>query len=50
MKLPRVIRQLMHRRIVLLAAVLLAAIVVLGLGAPWFASFDPNDTAVLQRL
>lgn len=46
----RVLRQLMHRRIVMLAALVLAAIVVLAVGAPWVASFDPNDTAVLQRL
>src|SRR3954453_15107504 len=50
MKLPRFIRQLMHRRIVMVAAVVLAAIAVLAIGAPWFASFDPNDTAVLDRL
>lgn len=50
MKLPRAIRQLMHRRIVMVASVVLAAIVVLAIGAPWFASFDPNDTAVLDRL
>jgi peptide/nickel transport system permease protein len=50
MKLPRAIRQLMHRRIVVAAAVVLAAIALLALGAPWLASFDPNDTAVLQRL
>ncbi|HMC17221.1 MAG TPA: ABC transporter permease, partial [Albitalea sp.] len=50
MKLPRAIRQLMHRRIVMVAAIVLAAIAVLAVGAPWFTSFDPNDTAVLQRL
>jgi peptide/nickel transport system permease protein len=50
MVLPRAIRQLMHRRIVMVASVVLAAIVVLAIGAPWFASFDPNDTAVLDRL
>jgi len=50
MKLPPVLRALLHRRIVMLAALVLAAIVVLALGAPWFASIDPNDTAVLQRL
>ena len=50
MKLPRAVRQLMHRRIVMVASVVLAAIVVLAIGAPWFASFDPNDTAVLDRL
>ena len=50
MKLPRIIRQLMHRRIVMIATVVLAVIVVLALGAPWVSSFDPNDTAVLERL
>ena len=35
----------MHRRIVMVAAIVLAVIAVLALGAPWFASFDPNDTA-----
>jgi peptide/nickel transport system permease protein len=50
MKLPPALRQLMHRRIVVLAAIVLAAIALLALGAPWITSFDPNDTAVLQRL
>jgi len=50
MRLPRAVRQLMQRRIVMVAAVVLAAIAVLAVGAPWFTSFDPNDTAVLQRL
>lgn len=50
MRLPRVVRQLFRRRIVMLAALVLIAIVVLALGASWFTSFDPNDTAVLQRL
>jgi peptide/nickel transport system permease protein len=50
MQLPRIVRQLLHRRIVMASAVVLLAIVVLALGAPWFASFDPNDTAVLERL
>lgn len=50
MKLPRVVRQLMHRRIVMVATIVLAAIVVLAIGAPWFVAADPNDTAVLQRL
>jgi peptide/nickel transport system permease protein len=40
----------MHRRIVMLSAVVLIVITVLALGAPWFASADPNDTAVLDRL
>lgn len=50
LRLPRMLRQLMHRRIVMVATLILAAIVVLALGAPWVASFDPNDTAVLDRL
>jgi len=50
MKLPRALRQLMHRRIVMVAAVVLAAIALLALGASWVTAFDPNDTAVLQRL
>jgi peptide/nickel transport system permease protein len=40
----------MHRRIVMVASVVLAAIVVLAIGASWVSAFDPNDTAVLQRL
>ena len=50
MQLPRFVRQLMHRRIVMASAAVLLLIAVLALGAPWFASADPNDTAVLQRL
>ncbi|HEY6356151.1 MAG TPA: ABC transporter permease [Burkholderiaceae bacterium] len=50
MQLPPALRQLMHRRIVMVAAIVLAVIAVLALGAPWVASFDPNDTAVLDRL
>jgi len=42
--------RLFRRRIVLLAAVVLLATVVLALGASVFASADPNDTAVLDRL
>jgi peptide/nickel transport system permease protein len=34
----------------MVSAIVLLAIVVLALGAPWFASADPNDTAVLERL
>ena len=37
MKLPRALRQLMHRRIVMVASVVLAAIVVLAIGAPTVA-------------
>ncbi len=50
MHLPPALRQLMHRRIVMVAAIVLVVIAVLALGAPWVASFDPNDTAVLERL
>ena len=50
MQLPRIVRQLLHRRIVMVSAIVLLAIVVLALGAPWVASMDPNDTAVLDRL
>ena len=50
MQVPRIVRQLMHRRIVMASAVVLLIIAVLALGAPWFASADPNDTAVLDRL
>ena len=50
MQLPRFIRQLMHRRIVMVSAIVLAIISVFAIAAPWVASFDPNDTAVLDRL
>lgn len=45
-----VLTRLFRRRIVLLSAIVLAAIVVLAVGASIFASADPNDTAVLDRL
>jgi peptide/nickel transport system permease protein len=47
---PLALRQLMSRRIVLLASVVLVVIGVMALGAPWLVAADPNDTAVLQRL
>jgi peptide/nickel transport system permease protein len=47
---PLALRQLMSRRIVLLATVVLVVIGVMALGAPWLVAADPNDTAVLQRL
>ncbi|HVR49534.1 MAG TPA: ABC transporter permease [Pseudorhodoferax sp.] len=50
MKLPPLLQQLVRRRIVLLSALVLLVIVVLALGAPLFASADPNDTAMLDRL
>jgi peptide/nickel transport system permease protein len=46
----RFLRQLMHRRIVMVASVLLLGITVAALAAPWLTGFDPNDTAVLERL
>src|SRR6218665_2674467 len=50
MRMPRMLRQLMHRRIVMVSALVLLVIAVLAIGAPLFASADPNDTAVLARL
>lgn len=49
-RLPTALRQLLRDRIVAVALVVLAAMAVLALGAPLFASADPNDTAVLERL
>ena len=46
----RALRQLMRRRIVMVAAIVLLIVAVLAIGASWFTSFDPNDTAVLERL
>lgn len=45
-----VLTRLFRRRIVLLSAIVLVLITVLALGASVFASADPNDTAVLDRL
>jgi len=50
MKIPLVLRQLLHRRIVLVAAIVLLIIAVFAIGAPWLALADPSDTAVLDRL
>jgi peptide/nickel transport system permease protein len=44
------LRKFFRRKVVLLAALLLAAVAVTALGAQWVTSYDPNDTAVLQRL
>ncbi|WP_407704149.1 ABC transporter permease [Xylophilus rhododendri] len=46
----RFLRQLMHRRIVMVASILLVLITLAAIAAPWLTDFDPNDTAVLQRL
>jgi peptide/nickel transport system permease protein len=45
-----VLRKLFRRRIVLLAAVMLSLVAVIALAAQWVTPFDPNDTAVLDRL
>ena len=50
MRMPRMLRQLMHRRIVMVSALVLLVIAIMAIGAPLVASADPNDTAVLQRL
>ncbi len=50
MKLPLAFRQLIRRRIVLVALLVLTVITVLALGADVLGRFDPNDTAVLERL
>jgi peptide/nickel transport system permease protein len=46
----RALKQLMRRRIVMIASLVLLVVAVLALGASWVTSFDPNDTAVLERL
>jgi peptide/nickel transport system permease protein len=48
--LPLVLRKLFRRRIVLGAAIALAAVVVVSLLAGPLSGFDPNETAVGQRL
>jgi len=48
--LPLVVRKLFRRRIVLGAAIALAAVIVVSLLAGPLSSFDPNETAVSQRL
>lgn len=50
MTLPPVLRTLFRRRIVLLAAVALGLVVALALVAGPLSGFDPNETAVSQRL
>ncbi len=49
-QLPLVVRKLFRRRIVLVAAVCLGLVVLMSLFADWVTAFDPNDTAVAQRL
>lgn len=49
-RVPLLVRKLFRRRIVLVAAVLLVAVAALALLAGPLSGFDPNETAVLQRL
>ena len=49
-QLPLVVRKLFRRRIVLVATVCLGLVVLMSLFADWVTAFDPNDTAVAQRL
>jgi peptide/nickel transport system permease protein len=50
MRMPALLRKLFRRRIVLAAAIALAVIVALSLFAGLLTGFDPNETAVSQRL
>ena len=50
MKLPLVLQKLFRRRIVLVAALCLTLVVLVSLFANVVTAFDPNDTAVSQRL
>ncbi|RZM04408.1 MAG: ABC transporter permease [Variovorax sp.] len=49
-RLPLALRRLLRDRIVAVALLVLLAVALLAIGAPLFASADPNDTAVLERL
>lgn len=40
----------LRRPLLALAGLMLAAIVLAALAAPWLSGFDPNDTAILDRL
>jgi peptide/nickel transport system permease protein len=50
MQLPLVLRKLFRRRIVLGAAIALALVVAVSLFAGVLTGFDPNETAVRERL
>ncbi len=50
MTMPLIVRKLFRRRIVLVAALLLAAVALAALFAGVLSGFDPNETAVAQRL
>ncbi|NML84634.1 ABC transporter permease [Polaromonas sp.] len=50
MKIPLVLRKLFRRRIVLAAAICLLLVVAVALLANVITGYDPNDTAVSERL
>lgn len=50
MKFSLVLKKLFRRRIVLVAAIVLLIVVLVALAANVVTSYDPNDTAVSQRL
>ena len=50
MKIPLVLKKLFRRRIVLATAVCLLAVLVMALLANIITGYDPNETAVSQRL
>ena len=49
-QMPLVLRRLFRRRIVLVAAVCLTLVVLMSMFASVVTAFDPNDTAVSERL
>lgn len=44
------LKKLFRRRIVLLAALVLLTVALIAMAAQWVTPYDPNDTAVLERL
>ena len=50
MKFPLILKQLFRRRIVLAAAICLVLVIVVAILANVITGFDPNDTAVRDRL
>lgn len=50
LKIPTVLKKLFRRRIVLAAAVCLLAVLVVAVFANVITAYDPNDTAVTERL
>jgi peptide/nickel transport system permease protein len=49
-QIPLAVRKLFRRRIVLVAAICLTLVVLMSAFASWVTAFDPNETAVAQRL